>query len=53
VTADSKAALRGVVTDGSYQGRAVVAKGLDGGETVIADWTAKVRPGQLVTAHDR
>ena len=59
VTSDNKVALRGVVTDGSYQGKSVVAKGLAGGETVIADGTAKARPGQLVivqaapAAHDR
>jgi membrane fusion protein (multidrug efflux system) len=59
VTSDNKVALRGVVTDGSYQGKSVVAKGLAGGETVIADGTAKARPGQLAivqaapAAHDR
>ena len=59
VTADNQVALRGVVTDGSYQGKSVVSKGLAGGETVIADGTAKLRPGQSVTAqwapatHDR
>lgn len=56
VTSENKVELRSVVTDGSYQSKSVVAKGLSGGESVIADGTAKVRPGQLVTAqaaHDR
>jgi membrane fusion protein (multidrug efflux system) len=56
VTPDNAVALRGVVIDGSYQGKSIVAKGLSGGESVIADGRAKVRPGQVVTtraAHDR
>jgi membrane fusion protein (multidrug efflux system) len=50
VTADGKAVTRSVVTDASYQGKSVIAKGLDGGESVIVDGVAQVRPGQPVTA---
>jgi membrane fusion protein (multidrug efflux system) len=50
VTSDSKAALRSVVTEGSYQGKSIVTKGLGGGETVIVEGAAKVRPGQPVIA---
>jgi len=49
VTPDHKAALRSVVTGGSYQGKSVITKGLDGGETVIVEGPARVRPGQAVT----
>jgi membrane fusion protein (multidrug efflux system) len=50
VTADGKAIIRSVVTDASYQGKSVIARGLDGGESVIVDGIAQVRPGQPVTA---
>ena len=50
VTPDNKVALRSVVTEGSYQGKRIVTKGLIGGEAVIVDGITKVRPGQPVTA---
>jgi multidrug efflux pump subunit AcrA (membrane-fusion protein) len=50
VTPDNKVALRNVVTEGSYQGKRIVTKGLIGGEAVIVDGITKVRPGQPVTA---
>ncbi len=50
VTPDRKAALRGVVTEGSFQGKSIVTKGLTGGEAVIVDGIAKVQPGQPVIA---
>src|ERR1039458_4165911 len=49
VAPGNKAALRSVVTEGSYQGKSIVTKGLSGGETVIVEGIAKVRPGQSVT----
>src|ERR1017187_2675883 len=49
VAPGNKAALRSVVTEGSYQGKSIVTKGLGGGETVIVEGIAKVRPGQSVT----
>lgn len=50
VTLEHKAALRSVVTEGSYKGRSIVTKGLGGGETVIVEGIKKVRPGQPVIA---
>ena len=50
VTNEKKVALHNVVTEGSYQGKSVITKGLDGGETVIVDGSARLRPGQPVTA---
>jgi len=50
VTLENKAALRSVVTEGSYKGRSIVTKGLGGGETVIVEGIKKVRPGQPVIA---
>jgi membrane fusion protein (multidrug efflux system) len=49
VTPESKVALRNIVSDAIYQGKSIVTKGLGGGETVIVDGIAKVRPGQRVT----
>jgi membrane fusion protein, multidrug efflux system len=49
VTPENKVALRNVVTEGRYQGKSIVIKGLDGGETVIVDGSGKLRPGQLVS----
>src|ERR1035441_546099 len=59
VTPANKAALRSVVTEGSYRGNSIVTKGLSGGETVIVEGIAKVGPGQSVivrtgqASHDR
>jgi membrane fusion protein (multidrug efflux system) len=50
VTSDNKAALRSVVTEGSYQGKSIITGGLDGRETVIVEGIMKVRPGQPVAA---
>jgi membrane fusion protein (multidrug efflux system) len=50
VTPDNKAALRSVVTEGSYQGKSIITRGLDGRETVIVEGIMKVRPGQPVAA---
>jgi len=49
ITPDHKVALRDVVTEGSYQGRSIVIRGLGGGETVIVEGITKVRSGQSVT----
>jgi SOS-response transcriptional repressor LexA len=38
------------VTEGRYQGRSIITKGLGGGETVIVEDISTVRPGQVVTA---
>jgi membrane fusion protein (multidrug efflux system) len=48
VTPGNQAALRNVVAEGSYQGKSIVTKGLDGGETVIVEGAQKVQPGQTV-----
>lgn len=48
VTADKKVALRSVVTEGSFQGKSIITRGLGGGETVIVEGTLKVRPGSSV-----
>jgi membrane fusion protein, multidrug efflux system len=59
VTPANKAALRNVATEGSYQGKSIVTKGLSGGETVIVEGIARVGPGQSVivrtgqASHDR
>lgn len=59
VTPGSTVSLRNVVNEGSYQGKSIVTKGLGGGEKVIVEGIAKVRPGQSVTTqtaqavHDR
>ena len=50
VTPENKVALRSVVTEGSYQGKSIITRGLDGRETVIVEGIMKVRPGQPVTA---
>jgi membrane fusion protein (multidrug efflux system) len=50
VTPENKVALRGVVAEGSYQGKSIVTRGLGGGETVIVEGVMKVRPGQPVSA---
>jgi membrane fusion protein (multidrug efflux system) len=50
VAPDNKAALRSVVTEGSYQGKSIITRGLDGRETVIVEGIMKVRPGQPVAA---
>ncbi len=49
ITPDNKAALQAIVTAGSYEGKVIVTKGLSGGESVIVEDAAKVRPGQSVT----
>jgi membrane fusion protein, multidrug efflux system len=46
---DKTVALRSVVTEGSYQGKAIVTSGLSGGETVVVEGIMKVRPGAPVT----
>jgi membrane fusion protein (multidrug efflux system) len=50
VTPDNKVALRSVVTEGSYQGKSILTRGLGGRETVIVEGITKVRPGQPVAA---
>ena len=50
VTPENKVALRSVVTEGSYQGKSIITRGLDGRETVIVEGIMKVRPGQPVAA---
>ena len=50
VDPDKKIVLRGVVTEASYQGKSIVVRGLGGGETVIVEGMAKLRPGQTVAA---
>lgn len=50
VAPDNKTVLRGVVTEASYQGKSIVVRGLGGGETVIVEGMAKLRPGQTVAA---
>jgi membrane fusion protein (multidrug efflux system) len=49
VAADKRVVLRSVGIEGSYKGKSIITSGLRGGETVIVDGMAKVRPGQLVT----
>ena len=51
VTPADKVALRTVATEGSFQGKSIVTKGLSGGETVIVEGIAELRPGQPVTLH--
>jgi len=48
VSRENKVELHKVTTDGSYQGRCIVTQGLQGGENVVIDRTAKLRPGQSV-----
>ncbi|MDP3001251.1 MAG: efflux RND transporter periplasmic adaptor subunit, partial [Bryobacterales bacterium] len=50
VTPDNKVALRSVVAEGSYQGKSILTRGLEGRETVIVEGITKVRPGQMVAA---
>jgi len=50
VSAENKVVLRRVTTEGNYQGRCIVTQGLEGGENVVIDRAAKLRPGQSVTA---
>jgi membrane fusion protein (multidrug efflux system) len=47
VTPEHKIAVRSIETEGGYQGKIVVTKGLSGGEAVIVDGTTKLRPGQF------
>ena len=49
VTPENKVALRNVETEGSYLGKSIITKGLDGGETVIVEGMTNVRPGQPVS----
>lgn len=49
VTSENKVTLRSVETAGTYQGKSILIKGLNGGETVMVEGTMKVRPGQRVT----
>lgn len=49
VARDGRVARRGVVTDGSWQGRIVVTAGLEGGESVMVSGCSQLRPGQAVT----
>ena len=48
VKADKTAELREVVVERTYQGDAVVAKGLTEGETVVVDGQFRVIPGKTV-----
>jgi membrane fusion protein (multidrug efflux system) len=48
VTADHRVALCNVVTEGSYERRVIVTKGLGGGEAVIVEGITQVKPGQVV-----
>jgi membrane fusion protein (multidrug efflux system) len=50
VTPGNTVASRNVTTEGSYQGKSIVTGGLDGGEIVIVEGGAKLRPGQPVSA---
>jgi RND family efflux transporter MFP subunit len=49
VTPDNKVDFHSVETEGSYEGKSVIVKGLNGGETVIVEGMIKVHPGQQVT----
>jgi len=48
VNPEHKVAVRNITTAGSYQGKGIVTAGLDGTETVIADGSLKLHPGQSV-----
>jgi membrane fusion protein (multidrug efflux system) len=50
VTPENKVAVRNVVIEGSYLGKSIVTSGLTGGEAVIVEGGAKLRPGQAVQA---
>ena len=50
VTPEDRTAIRNVEIDGSYQGKSIVAKGLDGNEAVVTSGMEKLQPGQHVTA---
>jgi membrane fusion protein (multidrug efflux system) len=49
VTPEHKVAIRSIETEGSYQGKIIVTKGLSGGETILVEGMTKVQPGQRVT----
>jgi membrane fusion protein (multidrug efflux system) len=49
VTPEHKVVIRGVETEGSYAGKAVVTRGLLGGETVVVEEMTRLQPGQRVT----
>ena len=49
VAADKTAALRSIVTEGSYEGKSIVTSGLKGGESVVVEGILKLRPGAPVT----
>lgn len=49
VTPEKKVDIRSIETEGSYQGKSVVIKGLSGGETVIVSGVTTVHPGQRVS----
>ena len=51
VSPEHKVALRGVVAEGSYQGKSIITTGLAGGETVIVEGIKTVQPGQPVTVN--
>ena len=42
----NRAELRTIAIDISYQGKTIVTRGLNGGETVIVDGSSKLHPGQ-------
>lgn len=50
VNSANKAVLRSIASEGSYEGRSLVSRGLSGGEAVIVEGILKVRPGQAVAA---
>jgi membrane fusion protein (multidrug efflux system) len=49
VAPDNTVALRSIVTEGSYKGKAIVTSGLSGGEAVVVEGILKLRPGGPVT----
>lgn len=48
VAPDKTAALRSIVTEGSYEGKSIVTSGLRGGEAVVVEGILKLRPGAPV-----
>jgi membrane fusion protein, multidrug efflux system len=49
VTPENRVVPRDVETQGSYEGKSIIIKGLAGGETVIVEGREKLRPGQRVS----
>ena len=46
VDSRNRAVLRTIAIDASYQGKAIITRGLDGGETVVVDGSSKLHPDQ-------